>query len=262
MSIVEIVRRPRGIGANQSDSGGYCRPAHNNEGHGAAIAAARTSRWLVRQPHHHVEFLLSSGRLKEFRKNAVIVAAQEEGEGLHFLLSGTVQVALPSLLEEMCVVHFLSPFEWFGALSATTSTLSTAEFRARTGCMVLTISRRTLVELMRSSPSFVTPMMELVAESSQRFAEILAETSGLTPVGRLLAKMLSLSAHAMESRGRESYCLPISQAELGKICCASRTTVNRVLHELEAEGILSVGYAQIEIRKRDELLKYLKKGCA
>lgn len=220
-----------------------------------ACAAARRSRWLLGQPSPFAEQLLSEARLCEFERGRIIVGVQDGSGSLHFLVKGNVELAVPSIRQEMVVVHLLSPTTWFGELSALSGVPSAAEYRARTYCVTLSIGRAQLSRLQRTQPDSGRALCELISSTAMRMAEIAAEAAERDPWIRVVAKLLSLSSDSPSSGG--TCCVPISQAALADICGLSRTTISFVLNDLEKREIVVLGYAKIFISKRDELASIL-----
>lgn len=223
--------------------------------HGAALAAAHASRWLAKQPSAFVEELLSEACVREFKRGCTIVAAQEHAASMHFLVQGRVEVWIPSIRHELVVVHLLSPHDWFGDLSALAGIPSPTEYRARTSCVTLSVPRAHIVRMQLSGYEHIRPMFELITSTAAQMAEIAAEAAVKDPMVRIVTKLLILSSGSPLAGGNS--CVPISQAELADLCGLSRTTVSLVLGGLEQQGIVTLGYARILIKNREDLVAIL-----
>lgn len=220
-----------------------------------ACDVARRSRWLAAQSPAFAEELLSEARLREFRRGSTIVTLHEHASSLHFLLRGSVEVGIPSMGQEVVVVHLLSAHDWFGECSALAGIASPAEYRARTHCVTLSVKQAHVMRMQLSGHMFSRPMFELISSTAVRMAEIAAEAARRDPAARVVGKLLSISPEASSIGG--ACCVAISQGGLADICGLSRTTVSFVLNDLERRELVELGYARIIIRNREALAALL-----
>ena len=220
-----------------------------------ACDVARRSCWLIAQSPAFADELLSEARLREFKRGSTIVTLQERASSLHFLLRGSVEIGIPSMGQEVVVVHLLSPHDWFGECSALAGIASPAEYRARTHCVTLSVRQAHITRMQLSGHSFIRPMFELISSTAVRMAEIAAGSTRRDPEARVVGKLLRIYSENSSIRG--ACCVPISQGALADICDLSRTTVSFVLNDLERRELVGLGYARIFIKNRRALAALL-----
>ena len=110
--------------------------------------------------------------------------------------------------------------------------------------VVLTIDSMTLARLLQSRPRLAYRWLISVAE---RMAEVQGRLMDLL-AGDMEAQVASLLVRRAEKGG-----VNLSQAVLAELVGGRRTSVNRVLKALEAQGLLRLGYRQVEILDEDGL---------
>lgn len=222
-----------------------------------AVAAARRSPWLSDQPRGFGDALLARACLQRFAKNQIIIGLEED-TGLHFLLLGAVEVAVPRLTLELFPVHIIAGGQWFGEHGAVTGKPSFAEYRARTLSSTLTIPRAAIAELEAHHPGGRAAFVELLSFTIRTQMEMAGDLSGLDAENRVRSKLLTLSAAAGMRAAGDGVSVPISQEDLAVVSCVSRPTVCKVLRKLEDAGTIRLGYRRIEILRRGELLSALR----
>lgn len=223
-----------------------------------ACGLARQSPWLASQPRDFADALLAAAQIRDFASGAVISDAHAERTGLHFLVHGCVQVAVPRPHQELSLAHVLLPGEWFGEVSSLTPLRSPAEYRARGRCVTLGVPQAELAHLAGRSEASARAMLALVASAASRLLEVLADTSGLDAPGRVISKLLSLSAPPPGGAGRDTCRIPVTQTELAELCSVSRATVRVVMDDLDARGAVARSYAEIYILSRQSILSVFR----
>lgn len=224
----------------------------------SACTLARHSPWLAAQPASFADGLLAAARLRDHAAGSVVINAQGEERSLHFLVHGSVRVSVPRPHQELSLAHILLPGEWFGEVSALSGMASPAEYRARGRCVTLSLPRPELLLLLQASPTAAGAMLALIASTTSRLMEVVADTGGLGPPARVLAKLLSLSAPAAGGAERDACRLPVTQTELAELCSVSRATVRKVMEELEARGGVACSYAELYVLSRQSILHALR----
>lgn len=224
----------------------------------SACSLARTSPWLAAQSRDFVDALLSAARLRDLPAGATVIDADGRETGLHFLVQGCIQLTVPRPHQEVSLAHILLPGEWFGEVSALSGLGSPGEYRARGRCVTLSVPRMELVRLQRRSPLAAAAMLALLAAATRRLAEVVADAAGLDPPGRVISKLLTLSAPPAGDESNDTRSLPVSQFELAELCSVSRATIRKVLGELEARQAVTCSYAEIRVLKRKTLVDALR----
>lgn len=224
----------------------------------SASSLARMSSWLAAQPRDFAEALLSTARLREFTAGAVVIGINDVNTGLHFLVQGCVQLTVPRPHQELSLAHIILPGEWFGEVSALSDLGSPGEYRARGRCVTLSVPRTDLALLQQHCTTTASAMITLLAAASRRLTEVMADAAGLDPVGRVISKLLTLSATASGTEGSDARLLPVTQFELAELCSVSRATIRKVIRELEGRQAVDCRYREIRILSQRILVDALR----
>jgi CRP/FNR family transcriptional regulator, cyclic AMP receptor protein len=233
---------------------GYSQPCRL----GGAVAMARSSAWLAGLPDAFVEQFLASASLRQYRRGQVIIEFDQRDHGLHFLLDGAVDVWVPRLTGELLPVHLIPPYHWFGEFGALTGQRGFAEYCTKMPSTSLYIPRAAIVALEMHGPAYREVLMELLSLSIRHLLELSGDLAGLDPEKRVMSKLVTLTGCASPNCNDGEHVLPISQIELGVVCCVSRATMNLILAKLEKAGLVRLGYRRVVVLRRQELLTALK----
>jgi len=224
-----------------------------------ALAKARNSAWLARQPPEFAEQLLSHASLCHYRRGQVITGANEEAPDLHFLLRGAVGIWVPRLTGEIVLTHVLSAPQWFGEIGALSGQNTNMEYHAATACSVLYVPRASVVSLDAAKPEYRQAFLELVGRSMRATMEMAGDFVGHDAEKRVISKLLALSGSPDKVRNpAEGHVLPVSQTDLAFISSVSRPTINAVLAKLEKAGLVKPGYRRIIVLNRPGLVAALR----
>lgn len=186
-----------------------------------------------------------AAELQERRHAAgtTIFGQGEAPSSVHILRQGAVELSR-RLGRRRVALQVLRPGDVFGDVPLLVRTPEPFDAVALEDTDVLTIDSVALARLLQSRPRLAYRWLISVAE---RMAEVQGRLMDLL-AGDMEAQVASLLVRRAE-QGRVN----LSQAVLAQLVGGRRTSVNRVLKALEAQGLLRLGYRQVEILDEDAL---------
>jgi CRP/FNR family cyclic AMP-dependent transcriptional regulator len=195
-------------------------------------------------------------RRRRFRRNEVIFHQGDPGDSLHIVADGAVKIVLPSAEGEEAIIATLRPGDFFGELALLDGAPRSATASALEPSDTLVLPRSVFVELLDSVPGLRDALLASLAYELRRLTGHVEELHFLDLAGRLAARLTRLAREvepAAEGEIRLDW--PYTQSDLAAMIGGTRQSVNRLLRDLEYEGLISIGSDQLVIRSLDELAR-------
>jgi CRP/FNR family transcriptional regulator, cyclic AMP receptor protein len=199
-------------------------------------------------PDEDVRRLLSIARRRTFDRGEVVFHRDDPADCLHLITSGRFAVGITTPLGATALLGVRGPGETFGELalvdppanrrSATVAALEPAETHS---VLVGDFER-----LRREHPSIDGLLVRILGERVRQLSEQITEAYYLPADKRVLRRVMELG----ELYDGE---IPLRQEQLAELAGTSRATTNRVLRELEREGVVSLGRAAVVVCDADLL---------
>lgn len=177
-------------------------------------------------------------RLRKFRRDQTVFHQGDPGDALFVIASGSVKVVLPSPdAGEPAILATLGPGDFFGELalldgephSATVITLEPSE--------ILVLGRADVELLFEREPALWRALVASLARELRRLTGHVEALHFLDLRERLAAQLLAL-AGAPAADGSRRLDRRYTQSELAGMVSGSRESVNRLLAELVARGLV------------------------
>lgn len=199
----------------------------------------RTIPLVSRLSEGELASLRSRFKIREVRKNAVILREGGLGQELMIILSGSVRVYKAGNKGKEVTLAVLYAGDFFGEIALLTNSSRTAH--------VIALEKTTLLELSRDDfKSHLTSFSGLPLALAQSLAERLRLASGklsdmalLDVPHRLLTTLEKMSVENPNGEGRIVVDRPTHQ-ELADMVGSSREVISRCLKSLEQQGQLTV----------------------
>lgn len=214
-------------------------------------AALQAADWVLRslgghrQPPGEQERIRLASRLEQrlLRPGTVAVLRGTMPEGVWIVRSGTLELVAGSGRGRV-VVGVLQPGDAVGDVPLLLGQPAVCTARALTDVQAGFLPAARFSVLLEENPRLARCWLTGLARRHARAHEALAQTVGGSAQGRTAGLLLR------EARGGTVAC---SQDTLAAMVGLRRPTLNRVLKEFEREGLLRVGYRQIELLAEDGL---------
>jgi CRP/FNR family transcriptional regulator, cyclic AMP receptor protein len=190
-------------------------------------------------PPDAVQAVLSIARRRTFARGEVVFHRGDPANALHLIAAGRFAVRITTPLGDTATLAVRGAGDAFGELalvsdeperSATVQALEAAETRS--------VLRDDFDRLRRQHPSVDAILVAILAERVRRLSERVTEAYYLSADDRVVRRLADLAELYDGS-------VPLPQEALAELAGTSRATVNRVLRELEARGVVSLGRSRM-----------------
>jgi CRP/FNR family cyclic AMP-dependent transcriptional regulator len=205
-------------------------------------------------PSEDVRELLSVARRRRFDHHEVVFHEGDPADSLHLVGKGRFGVQLRTPLGDDVLLDLCGPGDVFGELAlvgpepapraATVYALEPAE----THC----VYRADFGRLRDRYPSIDRALVALLGEQLRRTSQRLLEAH-YVDVNRRVMRRLNDLVRAY-SDGDDQVTIPLTQDEVSTLVGATRPSVNKVLRELEARGVLDLQRGRIVVLDAAALL--------
>ena len=190
--------------------------------------------------------IASSGVVRKFPKNAVLINEGEQGDSIYIVLSGKVKVFACNEAGKEVVIAFHGPGEYVGEMSLDGAPRSASVMTMEpTACAV--VSRAQFRDFILACPDFALHLIEKLIERTRLATENMKSLALSDVYGRLARLLHSL---AQERDGRQVIPEKLTQQDIAERIGASRDMISRLMKDLVAGGYLGLEGRAITILKR------------
>lgn len=216
-------------------------------------ALLRAGRWFHGLPDPLQDALLGAAAVRDVPAGTRLFSRGDPPSGLYAVLDGAVRVTATSAAGKEALLILLEPPAWFGEVSVFDGQPRTHDAIADGEARVLQVPQPALDAILAAEPRWWRDLGLLLA-GKLRLAFVAMEDLTTLPIAVRLARRLAMMAEGYgEWQGRTRRVLEVKQEQLAAMLSTSRQTVNGVLKDLEAQGIVRLAYGQIELVDLDAL---------
>jgi CRP-like cAMP-binding protein len=179
-------------------------------------------------------------RTRQYRRGDTIFHQGDLGDSLHVIESGSVKIVLPSPEgEEEAIIATLGPGDFFGELSLLDGEERSATAIAQEATVTSILRRDVFESLLESDRGLRRALFEGMAAEIRRLTHHVAELHFLNLPGRLARRVVRLAQQAdPKASGEVRLPWTYSQTELASMIGGTRQSVNRLLADFVAEGLI------------------------
>jgi CRP-like cAMP-binding protein len=194
--------------------------------------------------------LRNSGRRRKFSRGEVVFHEGDPGDSLHRVTTGRFAARITTPVGDVATFAVHAPGEVFGLLAVVhPDARRTATVVALQASETFAIPKSAFVRLRTTYPGMSVAVEHLLVEmlmvSSSRLVEAL-----YTPVHLRVRARLRDLARIYGGEGAEPVTIPLSQEDLAGLAGTTRETVNRVLHDEQERGALTLARRRITVTPR------------
>lgn len=190
--------------------------------------------------------IASSGVVRKFPKNTVLINEGDQGDSIYIVLSGKVKVFSSNEAGKEVVIAFHGPGEYVGEMSLDGAPRSASVMTVEpTACAV--VSRAHFRDFILACPDFALHLIEKLIERTRLATENIKSLALSDVYGRLVRLLQSL---AQERDGRQVIPEKLTQQDIAERIGASRDMISRLMKDLVAGGYLALEDRAITILKQ------------
>lgn len=168
-------------------------------------------------------------------------------DGLYCVVEGTVRIGATSADGREALLAVLEPVNWFGEIGVFDRQPRTHDARADGNTTLLHMPQAALIALLENSPALLHAFALLLTHKLRLTFTVLEETALLPAPVRVARRLLLMADGYGDLRLGTRRVLRLPQEQLAQLLALSRQTVNQVLKDFQARGMLKLAYGEIEL---------------
>ena len=212
------------------------------------------SHWFAALPESLQLQLLAQAKTIQLDTGQRLFSRGDEFDGIYVLLSGALLIAGVHSSGREALLTIVEAGDWIGEIALFDRKARTHDATASVACRLLHLNNSALQLLVQQDPLWWQRFGQLLTEKMRLVFQALEDMSLLPASVRLARRLLMLCRlHQQDER----YLIPVQQEQLGQLLSLSRQTINQLLQQLAASGVIRTSYAQIEVLD----LKLLKQAA-
>jgi CRP-like cAMP-binding protein len=181
-------------------------------------------------------------RARRYRRNETVFHQGDPGDSLYILESGSVKIVLPSPgSADDAIIATLSRGDFFGELALLDGAPHSATAVAMEPTEALVLRRDRFQDLVETDPALRQALFAGLVAELRRLTGHVEELHFLDLPGRLASRMVHLAREAQPDRTTDIRLdWPYTQSDLAAMIGGTRQTVNRLLADMTAQGLVLV----------------------
>ncbi len=193
-------------------------------------------------------------QIKKFNKDDLVANQGDEVGALMILLTGSVRGEMTDFSGRMLKIEDIqAPRPLAGAFLFGKQNRYPVDIIANEYAVILVLFKDQFLKLMQLCPIVQLNYLNLISSKAQFLSSKIKFLSFKTLKGKIAHYLLQL-----EGNEDGFIVIPQTQQAMADLFGAARPSVARAFGQMEEEGILEMKNRQIKVKKRKELLAYLK----
>jgi len=219
-----------------------------------ALQLREHSHWFAALSDAQQQQLLAQARLVQLEADQRLFSRGDEFDGIYVLLSGALLIAGVHQSGREALLTIVEAGDWIGEIALFDRKARTHDATASVACQLLQLNSAALQLLLTQDPLWWQRFGQLLTEKMRLVFQALEDISLLPSSVRLARRLLMLCRlHQQDER----YLIPVQQEQLGLLLSLSRQTINQLLQQMVATGVIRTNYSAIEVLD----LKLLKQAA-
>jgi CRP/FNR family cyclic AMP-dependent transcriptional regulator len=214
-----------------------------------ARAALKRCALFTRVDDATLDTVCASLRVRRYRRNETIFHQGDPGDALYIIESGSVKVVLPSPEgEDAAIIATLDRGTFFGELALLDGAEHSATAIAVEPTQALVLRREPFEQLVEEEPDLRRALMAGLVAELRRLTSHVGELHFLDLPGRLASRIVTIARETQPGRTTDLVLeWPYTQSDLAGMIGGTRQTVNRLLQDLVARGLIQLEREQLLI---------------
>lgn len=217
------------------------------------MTAIKTGRWFSVLPDAMQQALLADAHMKTLAPQQVLFSRGDAFDGIFCVVKGALRITGSTPAGKEALLTVVEPYSWIGEIALFDGLERTHDAIAMQATVVLNVPRNSLETLLAENPEWWR-WFGLLLTYKMRYAFVAIEDAALLTVSQRVARRLVFMAEGSgEFTDRSRRVLPLPQEQLAAMLSLSRQTINQVLRQFEAQGLLKLNYRELEVLDLDGL---------
>ena len=190
--------------------------------------------------------IATSGVVRQFAKQTVLIHEGDVGDSLYIILSGRVKVFASNEAGREVVINFCGPGEYVGEMSLYGAPRSASVITLEpTSCAI--VNRAQFNDFIAANPDVAQHLIQTLIHRLRGATENVKSLALSDVYGRLVRLLNTL---AVDSGGSIKVLEKLTQQDIAERVGASRDMISRLLKDLVTGGYLSIADKKITILKK------------
>ena len=204
----------------------------------------KQSHWFAALSASQQQQLLAYAKPVQLETGQRLFSRGDEFDGIYVLLSGALLIAGVHSSGREALLTIVEAGDWIGEIALFDRKARTHDATASLACQLLHLNSSALQQLVQQDPLWWQRFGQLLTEKMRLVFQALEDMSLLPASVRLARRLVMLCRLHQQD---EPYLIPVQQEQLGQLLSLSRQTINQLLQQLVATGVIRTSYAQIEV---------------
>ena len=191
--------------------------------------------------------LIGIAALRRLGAGEILFRRGDPPDGLYCVVEGTIRIGATSADGREALLAVLEPVNWFGEIGVFDRQPRTHDARADGNSTLLHMPQPALIALLDNAPALLHAVALLLTHKLRLTFTVLEETALLPAPVRVARRLLLMADGYGDLRLGSRRVLRVPQEQLAQLLALSRQTVNQVLKDFQARGILKLAYGEIEL---------------
>ncbi len=207
----------------------------------------RAGRWFSGIPDALQKELLDAASVRALGAGERLFARGDPPSGLFAVVEGGLRISGTGASGEVALLTIAEPPTWFGEVSLFDEMPRTHDAVAEVDSVVVQVPQAALERILEAEPRYWRDFGRMIATKLRLLFEVMEDAALLPLPVRLARRLLMMAQRHGEWQDRSSRTLELKQEQLAQMLATSRQTVNQLLKELEAKGVVRLSYGVVEI---------------
>ncbi|NNM81705.1 MAG: Crp/Fnr family transcriptional regulator [Burkholderiales bacterium] len=178
-----------------------------------------------------------AGRMRHFQKGSIVLHEGDPSTSLYIIHSGRLKAFLSDDQGREIVISIMEPGEYFGEMAIIDNGTRSASVMAIEDAQLSVISREDFQQYLSVHPELSHTMMLGLIRRLRNATRKIGSLALLDVYGRVAGTLLQF---AREEEGTLMIQERLTHQEIANMVGASREMVTRIMHDLVADGYISV----------------------
>ena len=200
-------------------------------------------------PTEVLDAIDKSSNYRSISAGTTIVHGGDVCNELYQICSGEARYCSVDTQGRETVAAFVKEGDWIGLSELFTGLPAMSDVEATRNVRLRVIRKPDFELLIDQHPVIARQLLRLLSLRFSAMYYLNVDRTALSLKERAVKTLYTLSfSHGKHGQNEDDILIELSQEELGKVLAVSRQNLNRVLKELEREGLLSLSYGAIRLK--------------